>query len=198
MSTGKIEEKLENYREEDRKLLVSILNEYTEKLSISCENIDKSLTLQSRKLFDVNTLIFFIICCGISILLAEKNSDIRLFLYRNFGIIPISVTWVLTVLSIIMLFALIGRVFELSNVLFKTNELIRDVRIISKKLEKVVQIVSQMQEHSENRVASRVEMDLRLADAEIALDHYESLSRRRKEFNKLLGRSLRPLARASG
>ncbi len=195
MSVGKPEEKLENYSEEDRKLLVSILNEYSEKLLISCDKIDKSLALQSRKLFDVNAFMLCFVFCVISTYLVEINSDVISFLYRIFGLFRPVTTWFFTALSMITLFSFVAKLFEFSNTIFKINDLIRDARTLAKKLEKVVQIVSQMQEHSENRLASRVEMDLRLADAEIALDHYESVSRRRKGF-KFLGRSLTSLSRS--
>jgi hypothetical protein len=66
---------------------------------------------------------------------------------------------------------------------------VRDARVIAKRLKKVVQFVSQMQEHSVNRISIRIEMDLRLADAEIALEHYEALTQKDQQLG-IFARSL--------
>jgi hypothetical protein len=62
---------------------------------------------------------------------------------------------------------------------------VRDARVIAKRLKKIVQFVSQMQEHSVNRISIRIEMDLRLADAEIALEHYEALTQKDQRLGTL-------------
>jgi hypothetical protein len=47
---------------------------------------------------------------------------------------------------------------------------VRDIKLLSKKLEKVVRIVSQIQDHLPKNISSRIEMDFRLADAELVLE----------------------------
>ena len=51
----------------------------------------------------------------------------------------------------------------------------RDAKTFSIRLEKVVRLASQIEEHNVTNLVSRIELDLRIADAESALQHYESL-----------------------
>jgi hypothetical protein len=180
MSVGKEEEKLEAYNEEDQKLLVSLLNEYAEKMALSCEKIEKSIALQERRCLNAFTMMLLIVLFGFLIYLLETNYNLEVFLLINaYAFSKSIVVPILTTLIVSMSIALVSSGINVLNISFKTNMLIHDAKILSKKLEKVVQIVSQMQEHSVKRIASRIEMDLRLADAEIVLEHYELISHRK-------------------
>jgi hypothetical protein len=197
MSVGKEEEKINAYNEEDSQLLVSLLNEYAEKLEVSCGRIENLITSKDRRYAYVFTLVCLIIVAGGLIGILETNYHLNIFLVINAPAFSNAVlTPILTVTFIAMLALIVAYGIEIVNISLKIDVLIRDAKILAKRLEKVVQIVSQIQEHAVERVSRRVEMDLRLADAEITLGHYESISRRRKGF-KFFGRSLMPLSRSA-
>jgi phosphate starvation-inducible protein PhoH len=172
MVVGNEEKKVEVYDDEDRKLLVSLLNEYSEKLALICKKID----IQSRK----NSLHLTVLTAGILFTVAGGAIG---FVYRE--------TLFLTAL-LVSTFVFTGGVRVISVVsenLREKESSVRDARVIAKRLEKVVQLVSQMQEHSVNRISIRIEMDLRLADAEIALEHYEALTQKDQQLG-IFARSL--------
>ena len=62
----------------------------------------------------------------------------------------------------------------------KMRLLVQDGKILSAKLEKVIRAASQAQEHVLSNFLSRIELDLRLADAESAIQHYTVLMKTRK------------------
>jgi hypothetical protein len=64
------------------------------------------------------------------------------------------------------------------------RELLQKASIISAKLEKVIRAASQAQEHTTmaGGFFSDLEVDLRLSDAEYALQHYNNLVKKRKFF----------------
>ncbi len=146
--------------EEDRKLLVSLLNEYSGKLSIICDRIEvrNRRSLRIFSLFGFGFLLFVTIC---------------LWLYQQ--------DYPILNLLLGTVFGLFGGLLNIENL--KSNHKqkessVRDARVIAKRLEKVVRLVSQMHEQSASSVSIRLEMDLRLADAEIVLEHYEALTQR--------------------
>ena len=50
-----------------------------------------------------------------------------------------------------------------------------DAKTLSNRLEKVVRLASQIEEHNVTNLVSRIELDLRIADSESALAHYQSV-----------------------
>jgi hypothetical protein len=146
--------------EEDRKLLVSLLNEYSGKLELICDRIE----LKNRR----NLRIFGFFIFG-SLLIGIAS----VWLYQRGNLTSLDFLVVLPM-------GVLGG-FGLKNL--NTNHRqktssVRDARAIAKRLEKVVRLVSQMHEHSVNSVSVKLEMDLRLADAEIVLEHYEALTQK--------------------
>jgi hypothetical protein len=170
MSIGE-EKKVEAYGEEDRELLISLLNEYSEKLVLVSKRIDT----QSRRLLSYTIAVTAALCLTISataILIDHWKA-----LSQEF-----SPALIITFMATIATYSMYGS-FQIIIYRGEKEILFRDAKAIAKRLEKVVQIGSQMHEHSENRVVSRIEMDLRLTDAEIALDHYESIRKRLHSYS---------------
>lgn len=65
----------------------------------------------------------------------------------------------------------------------KLQVLKRDANILSIKLEKVIHVVSQFQEHNSIRsLAVSLELDFRLADAESALQYYNVMEKKKSPF----------------
>lgn len=146
--------------EEDRKLIISLLNEYSEKLLKICEQIDR----QQRNFDFLWLLLAFAWTMGVYWLFSTK-------------IITIITILIITMVSqsfiIYIYFGIQQPRLELLQ---------RKASIISAKLEKVIRAASQAQEHTTMAVGffSDLEVDLRLSDAESALQHYNNLVKKRK------------------
>ncbi|TRU50210.1 MAG: hypothetical protein EWV49_09660 [Microcystis aeruginosa Ma_QC_Ch_20071001_S25] len=148
--------------EEDRKLIISLLNEYSEKLLNICEQIDR----QQRN-FDFLWL-----------LLAFAWTMVFYWLFS---------TKIITILTILTI-TIVSQSFVI-YIYFGIQQprlelLQRKASIISAKLEKVIRAASQAQEHTTmaGGFFSDLEVDLRLSDAEYALQHYKNLAKKRKFF----------------
>ncbi len=74
--------------------------------------------------------------------------------------------------SLILFFVTIIGSVSIYDINKKLQLLKRDAKTLSIKLEKVIRVASQIQEHVLNNVVSRIELDLRLTDAESALECY--------------------------
>jgi hypothetical protein len=159
-----------DYSDEDQKLIISLLNEYSAKLLHICEQIDEHEI--SKDLFFSSLLLFVVSIPGLGALLIQvpfsfsSNSPVLTYTY-------------LSMLITITLFAIYKR---MNSIIRKAKSLRRDSEILSIKLEKVVRIGSQAHEHVVSNFVSRVELDLRLTDAESALQRYTSqLSQSKKQ-----------------
>jgi hypothetical protein len=152
------------YNYEDRKLLISLLNEYSEKLSFTCSKIDKYKE-NSRTLMLLQLGWMFSIV--ILTLIVALNGMSNLYRYILEG--AVNTILVFSALILISVF-LNNQILQNKR---KLRFLERDASTIAIKLEKVIRLASQIQEHALNNVVSRIELDLRLADAESALEHYK-------------------------
>jgi hypothetical protein len=184
------------HEEEDRKLLISLLNEYSEKLSLVCHKIEDSRSGEYPAIFN------FLV----SITLGSLGTSILWVLVINYsgGIIfnpMINLVNLIIgggglILFILWLASSFARLRRHQN---QQKSLMWEATVFSKRLEKVVQIVSQMQEHSTARLPDRIEMDLRLADTELVLLRYENLSKKKDaltEFNELSKSSVISISRS--
>lgn len=149
--------------EEDRKLIISLLNEYSEKLLNMCEQIDR----QQRNFDFLWLLLTFAWTMGVYWLFSTK-------------IITIITILIITIVSqsfIIYIYLGIQKP--------RLELLQRKASIISAKLEKVIRAASQAQEHTTmtGKFFGNLEVDLRLSDAEYALQHYNNLVKKRKFFD---------------
>ena len=151
--------------EEDRKLIISLLNEYSEKLLNICEQIDR----QQRNLD------FLWLLSLLSLLLAFAGTMVGFYWLLS--------TKITTFIRILTITSAVSQPFII-HIYFRKLELLQKASIISAKLEKVIRAASQAQEHTTMAVGffSDLEVDLRLSDAEYALQHYKNLVKKRKFF----------------
>ena len=151
--------------EEDRKLIISLLNEYSEKLLNICEQIDR----QQRNLD------FLWLLSLLSLLLAFAGTMVGFYWLLS--------TKITTFIRILTITSAVPQPFII-HIYFRKLELLQKASIISAKLEKVIRAASQAQEHTTMAVGffSDLEVDLRLSDAEYALQHYKNLVKKRKFF----------------
>lgn len=152
------------FDEEDRKLIISLLNEYSEKLLKICEQIDR----QQRNLIFLWLLLLLLA-------FAWTMGVYWLFSTKIITIITILIITIVSQSFIIYIY------FGIQQ---QKRELLQKASIISAKLEKVIRAASQAQEHTTMAVGffSDLEVDLRLSDAEYALQHYNNLVKKRKFF----------------
>jgi hypothetical protein len=149
------------YSEEDQKLIISLLKEYSEKLLNMCERVEinKGRNFLIR-LFSI--VVPFAIFALANFLL--KVAPIPFFeaaasIYAG---------------SIVFLLLSIPTIYDLNkSSTQKTALLSRDAEILSIKLEKVIRAASQAHEHVVSNFVGRLELDLRLTDAESALQRYK-------------------------
>lgn len=156
---------------EDTKLLISLLDEYSVKLLDTCSRIDR----QNKR--NTLTVFCFIIVsyAAITITVIFKSYGIELIYYLNF----LSIIGAVILIS----FVLIVIINNWLETIQKRNLLVQDANTISVKLEKVVRLASQTQEHILNNIMSRIELDLRLADAECAIQYYQAKKKRSKSMS---------------
>lgn len=149
------------FDQEDRKLIISLLNEYSEKLLNICEQIDR----QQRNFDFLWLLLTFTWTMGVYWLFSTK-------------IITIITILIITIVSQSFI------IYIYLGIQKQKRELLQKASIISAKLEKVIRAASQAQEHTTmaGRFFSDLEVDLRLSDAEYALQHYNNLVKKRKFF----------------
>jgi hypothetical protein len=146
-----------SYSDEDRKLIISLLNEYAEKLLNICEEIDKQ-----QRFLTVSLLIYSLVIF------------IYFHLFYHF-IDNTTATRSLIIIPIVFCTFMIYMYFGIQ----KLGLLKRNARIISTRLEKVIRVASQLQEHILIDFAARLELALRLSDAEWALQNYTNLINRK-------------------
>jgi hypothetical protein len=150
-----------SYSNEDQKLIVSLLDEYSKKLLNVCHQINK-FGLRSVIGLSLSLFMYLFLFTGeiFSLFLArssrssEDEFPLRLIIFL---LLPGLLT---------AFFKIIKRDMKL---------LVRDASVLSLKLEKVIRVASQVQEHSLSNFVSQLELDLRLTDAELALQHYTDL-----------------------
>jgi hypothetical protein len=159
------------YNYEDRKLLVSLLNEYSEKLLLTCGKIDK---------YKENNRILMLLQLGLMFPIVNLSLIVTLSgmlnLYRYILEGAVNTILAFSVLILITLFV-INEIFHNKR---KLRLLERGASTIAIKLEKVIRLASQIQEHALINVVSRIELDLRLADAESALKYYYETKQSKK------------------
>jgi hypothetical protein len=131
-------------KDEDIMLIISLLSEYSKKLLNICEDIDKN------RRYRLVSIIIALLSCYI----------LYSFDYRQSFFVP-------SFLCLLYVFIL-----SVNNIQQKLKLLRRDANTISFRLEKVIRVGSQTQEHVLDNFTSRIELDLRLSDAESALKHH--------------------------
>ena len=165
----KAEASYSNLEKDDINLLISLLGEYSEKLIRLCAKIEENKQKKSLLYFVLGIIVITLLT--ISIIISFR-------IYTYFSILGT------LIFSIFMLYLTIPAYYIRKKI--KISE--REAKKMSSRLEKVIRIASQIQDHfSSNRrrsvglkssiplVISGVELDLRLADAESALEYYQEI-----------------------
>ncbi len=152
----------EAYSDEDQKLLISLLSEYSERLLHMCKQIDEQERKNSWLQLCLLTLVVvvFVLAIFLSKISFVPMAEGSTLIYS-----------VLVVYAILIIFAGFNHIRSTSQ---RTQLLISDTEIISIKLEKVIRIASQAHEHVIKNAINRIEIDLRLTDAEFALQRYKT------------------------
>ncbi len=138
---------------EDRLLLVSLLCEYGDKLFSFCEKISH---------FKVKYDLLHYLSVGIGGILSLLIYQLFYFIY-------------LYIISSILLVFLGCMIYIAWQDRKKLQRLKNEARRISARLEKVVRLGYQIQENLAPNLVRKLELDLRLADAESALEYYKKI-----------------------
>ncbi|AFY69593.1 hypothetical protein Pse7367_1299 [Thalassoporum mexicanum PCC 7367] len=141
------------YDDDDREVLMSLLEEYSNKLLRICEELNK--LYRNANLL---TLTFAFVS---PIIFVTSLSYVRV--YPLMYLVLFSCCFIM-----ILLGAYINaRSFNLQK---------KRGQNIYYRLSKIIRIISQLQEHVESRVSRKLELDFRLADAEVALEEFKRFS----------------------
>ncbi|MFN5514002.1 MAG: hypothetical protein ACK5CA_04425 [Cyanobacteriota bacterium] len=152
-SDSKLEDDCENFSTENRQVLISLLHEYGQNLFKLCEEISD---FQAR----YNLLTIFSPLMGVILFL---------FINQIFR----TIFWQIT--SFVLLIFWIFIIYCAWRDRKKLNRIKYQARRIRTRLEKVIRLGYQIQENMAFNVITKVELDLRLADAESALEYYHEL-----------------------
>jgi hypothetical protein len=161
----------ESYSLDDQKLIVSLLNEYSEKLLHICFQIDKQKKKLLLFLLYFGGLIISVILLVFAVLLGALTLKPVLFLSGYAAENIFKLTLIFCIFMSIYLFI----IFTFYEIKHSIKLLVNDASILAMRLEKVIRIASQIQEHVLSNFVSQLELDLRLTDAELALQHYTDL-----------------------
>lgn len=153
------------------KTLVSLLSEYSGLLMDICHKIDENHNYKQRLIFF--SLILFCIFLFARTLFAElidKSSFSKTTLfYLLLKPSPLFLGFLIILSS-------------LASILFKQNHKLslcrQDADILAVKIERLISVASQIEEHILTNIVYRIELDLKLASAESALRHYHDTYRR--------------------
>ncbi|MGK7945627.1 MAG: hypothetical protein AB4058_14280, partial [Microcystaceae cyanobacterium] len=148
--------------DEDRQVLLSLLQEYSDKLNSLNFQIEQRITFYNN---------FSIVTCLSSIMFLIVIFFTNQFFPYNLSLI---------------IFFLVGGVSLLQFITRKKTKrriLEKQAEVLAIKLERLVRTASQYQENVEKNYIRKIELDLRLGDAESSLSYYYKLS---KELNNVV------------
>jgi hypothetical protein len=158
---------------EDRDKLISLLEEYSAKLRRKCDYIDKSLFIFKAFLFSI-AIVSTITC--VSIISFYKKMD-----YPTSSFIFIVSSLALSASSIALI-SLYDDDNELKrkNIINSRNH---EAHALSHRLNKLVGIASEFYEHVEKKEISKIELDLKISEAESVLNYYDSIVGKPKNYS---------------
>jgi hypothetical protein len=165
---------------DDRQVLVNLLHEYADKLQDISEQLAKLNKI--NKLYFIFTIVISLF--GTSLIMYDSFLK-RWFARVTEGEIPLyllDATYKITiyfsgvVLIAMILYIFIGRYFFANKItILDIHTHQRTARVIDGKLEKVMQVTIEIQDRIETNLARKLELDLRIADAQSALEYYYSI-----------------------
>lgn len=183
--------KFYKYESDDRQILVNLLHEYSDKLMLISQELEiKEQQAEDRSKFNEFMEIIFkismyiagsslVIICLFTIVLFFA-SKYQMFISGNFNLAVITTMFLLFTIAILTSLFLLQLSRTNARILPKKIVrniylLKRDARIIADKLEKVMHVTIEIQDRIEINLARKLELDLRIADAESALEYYYSI-----------------------
>ncbi len=151
-------------RDSDTKLIVSLLNEYSDKIN----DVSQALARLRGKFYALVCFCYFGITLSIALPYAYLYSKNTFPLNNN-----VFMTYLGTLFTLIILFLPVQLMLYTGSF----SRLKRDGMKLAYKLERVVKTGSQVQEHVGLSYAEKLEFDLRLAEAEIAISDFTRSAR---------------------
>jgi hypothetical protein len=149
---------------EDRDKLISLLEEYSAKLRRKCDYIDKNLRVLKAFLFFLSFI--SIITCLIAISHSHRiGSDTSFIILMVSGLICFT--------SLSFLLSLSNNddsILRKKNIIDSRNH---EAHALAHRLNKLVGIASEFYEHVENKAISKIELDLKISEAESVLNYYD-------------------------
>jgi hypothetical protein len=150
---------------EDRDKLISLLEEYSLKLRKKCDYIDKSLLIFKAFLFSiaiVSTITFVFI-----ITLHKKIN----YPASDFIFVVSFLAFLASSIALISLYKDDNELKRKNIINFRNHE----AHAIAHRLNKLVGIASEFYEHVEKKKISKIELDLKISEAESVLNYYDSI-----------------------
>jgi hypothetical protein len=146
----------------DHQLILSLLNEYSEKLT--------AINRQIEALSDEFAMKYFALGRNIILLVFIPYLAWYLFSTLSKNYISIDYLFVFYPLVALLMTPLVYSYLITTRRL--KRRLVADSRIIAAKLEKIIRVASQAQDHLDMDYGLRLEFDIRLAEAESAVSHF--------------------------
>jgi hypothetical protein len=186
---------LYKYDSEDRQLLVNLLHEYSEKLMQISQELELKKQQRGKqaqiyrlvaKILDISLYTSGVLLALISLMLLSSWLIVRynMFVSNQFKAFESTDLFVIVLLLVLMISSL--TMFQAprteANKNRMTTKIVRmidlleeDTRTIADKLEKVMRVTIEVQDQIEINLARKLELDLRIGDAQSALEYYHSV-----------------------
>jgi hypothetical protein len=149
-----VSEEILNLTAENRQILLSLLHEYTDKLTDVC------LDIENRLKFYKDWVILSYPMVVLTVLITSQTE--QFFPYN-------------LIIAIILYLTILGIFVFLNAPKTQGNIIKNQAKLLAMKLERLIRTTSQFQENVEKSYVHKIELDLRLADAEAALLYYQTL-----------------------
>jgi hypothetical protein len=171
-----------NYGEETKRLLV-LLVEYSDRLSILCDEIEIYETKKGTRMFLFSLFSMFVAAIYYVVVFVVKDIVLSTVFERARDILVAYFSFIFLMFLIKpngirnhskssnrSAFHFLSPFGYFFVGLKKEERLIREAKLYSKKLEKIIRIASQFQDSLGKNTLYQLEMDLRLTDAELVLE----------------------------
>ncbi len=158
---------------EDRDKLIALLEEYSAKLQKKCDYIDRSLIIIKTFLFSI--AIISAVACVYAIAYHKRMDSSTHFFILMVSFLALSA-------SSMSLFHLYDDDNELErkNIINSHNH---ETHALAHRLNKLVGIASGFYEHVEKKEISKIELDLKISEAESVLNYYDSIIGKPKSYS---------------
>jgi hypothetical protein len=161
---------------EDRDKLISLLEEYAGKLRRKCDYIDKSLRALKAFLFFL-TAIFII---TLLLLISIPSSQRAVYPAADFIFMLSVLGSTISLASLMVLNRDDDSMLRRKNIINSRNH---EAHALAHRLNKLVGIASEFYEHVEKKEISKIELDLKISEAESVLNYYDSIVGKPKKYS---------------